>query len=357
MELQRKQKYEKLAVYTAIKKKKEYLIMRKLTKKAIALVLGLTVTAGLFTGCGSSGKYPSKDIQFYISADAGGGTDSITRKVTQIIEANNKDIKFYMVNKPGSNDSVAASLTMDAKPDGYTVCNVNYGSVVTAVYNQVVENYSMDRLKPIAMVTEESDSMVISKNAPFKTFEEMIEYAKANPKKIRVGDQGIGSRVYLILSKIEEMYGVEFNKISYVSSAPQKEALLNGEVDVVMSSLGDFNSILQSGDGIGIVEFSSERNAAYPEVPTCLELGMDDSFLSGSFIFIAAPKDTPDEIVNTLQAEFQKAVESEEFVNWTKSVGVTPHYMPRSELGTFITKLQEKDFKALDELKEQGILK
>lgn len=331
--------------------------MRKSTKKLAALVLGLSVVAGLVTGCKKSDTYPSKDIQFYISADAGGGTDSITRKVTQVIESQNENMKFYMVNKPGSNDSVAASLTMDAKPDGYTVCNVNYGSVVTAVYNQVVENYSMDRLKPIAMVTEESDSMVVSKDAPFKTFDEMIEYAKANPKKVRVGDQGIGSRVYLILNKIEEQYGVEFNKISYVSSAPEREALLSGEVDVVMSSLGDFNSILTSGDAYGIVEFSSERNAAYPDVPTCLELGMDESYLSGSFIFIAAPKDTPDEIVATLQDAFQKAVESDEFVEWTKSVGVTPHYMPSSELNGFIKNLQEKDFKALDELKEQGILK
>lgn len=330
--------------------------MKKSMKKMMALALGMTLVVGTATGCGQTGEYPSKDIQFYISADAGGGTDSITRKVTQLIESQNENIKFYMVNKPGSNDSVAASLTMDAKPDGYTVCNVNYGSVVTAVYNQVVENYSMDRLKPIAMVTEESDSMVVSKDAPFKTFDEMIEYAKAHPKEVRVGDQGIGSRVYLILNKIEEQYGVEFNKISYVSSAPQREALLSGEVDVVMSSLGDFSSILTSGDAFGIVEFSSERNAAYPDVPTCIELGMDESYLSGSFIFIAAPKDTPDDIIMTLQDAFQKAVESDEFVEWTKSVGVTPHYMPSSELDGFIKNLQEKDFKALDELKEQGIM-
>lgn len=324
-------------------------------KKGVAAALGLMMVTGMTTGCSQSKQYPSKDIQFYISADAGGGTDGITRKVTQIIEANS-DAKFYMVNKPGVNDSVAASLCMDAKPDGYTICNVNYGSTVTAVYNQVVDNYSMDRLKPIALVTEESDAIMVSKDAPFKTFDEMIEYAKANPGQVRVADQGIGSRVFLLLTMLEDKYDVQFNKISYSSSAPQREAMLNGEVDAALTSLGDFASLLGTGDAIGICEFSSVRNAAYPDVPTCLELGMDESMLSGSFIFIAAPAETPDEIVQYLQDEFQKAVESEEFVEWTATVGVTPHYMSSADLKTFIADLQEKDFKALDDLKAQGLL-
>lgn len=323
-------------------------------KKGLAVALGLMMFTGM-TGCSSSKEYPAKDIQFYISADAGGGTDGITRKVTQIIEANS-DAKFYMVNKPGVNDSVAASLCMDAKPDGYTICNVNYGSTVTAVYNEVVENYSMDRLKPIALVTEESDAIMVSKNAPFKTFDEMIEYAKANPGQVKVADQGIGSRVYLLVLKLEEEFGVQFNKISYSSSAPQREAMLSGEVDVALTSLGDFSSLLTTGDAIGICEFSSVRNAAYSDVPTCIELGMDDTFLSGSFIFIAAPAETPDEIVNYLQGEFQKAVESDEFKEWTATVGVTPHYLSASDLKEFIVDLQEKDFKALDDLKAQGLL-
>ena len=197
---------------------------------------------------------------------------------------------------------------------------------------------------------------MVSKNAPYATFDEFIEYAKANPGQVKVGDQGIGSRVFLLLNMIENKYGVEFNKISYSSSAPQREALLSGEVDVILSSLGDFNSILQSGDAIGICEFSSVRNAAYPDVPTCLELGMDESFLSGSFIFIAAPAGTPDEIVTYLQDAFQKAVESNDFQTWTASIGVTPSYMPGSEVVDFVANLQEKDFKALDELKAAGLI-
>ena len=177
-------------------------------KKIISLALALTLICALFAGCSQDKPYPSGDIQFYVSADAGGGTDSICRKITQIIE-DGSDATFYLVNKPGVMDAVAPSLVMDAKADGYTIGNINYGGVVNAEYQQVVNNYKIDRLKFVSLVTEESDAVMISKNAPFTTFEEMIEYAKANPGKVRIADQGIGSRVYLLILKMEEVFGVE----------------------------------------------------------------------------------------------------------------------------------------------------
>lgn len=324
-------------------------------KKTFSLALALLLVCTLFTGCSQDKPYPSEDIQFYVSADAGGGTDSICRKITQVIEANS-EATFYLVNKPGVMDAVAPSLVMDAKADGYTIGNINYGGVVNAEYQQVVQNYKIDRLKFISLVTEESDAVMISKNAPFTTFDEMIEYAKANPGQVRVADQGIGSRVYLLLLKLEEHFGVEFNKISYSSSAPQREAMLNGEVDAAVTSLGDFSALLESGDAIGVCEFSSSRNLAYSDVPTCIELGMDESFLSGSFLAITAPAETPDEIVSYLEGVFKTAVESQEFIDWTATVGVTAHYMNSAEVTEYVKNLQAKDFKALDALKEQGLI-
>ena len=89
--------------------------MKKSLIKLSLAVLSLTAVFSL-AGCGkNSSKYPSKDIQFYVSADAGGGTDAISRKVTQLIEKNKK-AKFYLVNKPGVMDSVGPQLVMNADP-------------------------------------------------------------------------------------------------------------------------------------------------------------------------------------------------------------------------------------------------
>lgn len=105
------------------------------------------------------------------------------------------------------------------------------------------------------------------------------------------------------------------------------------------------------------MEFSSQRNPTYPDVPTALELGMDKSFLSGSFLAIVVPEKTSDEVVNYLNDAFKEAVESNDFKEWTKTVGVTAHYMGPKEVEAYVKDMQKKDFKALDELKAQGILK
>lgn len=326
-------------------------------KRTLTLTLVLLLVVTLFAGCSSSSaEYPTKDIQFYISGDAGGGADSICRKITQIIEDNNENISFYMVNKAGVADSVASSLTMDADPDGYTICGIPYGAVISAVYQEVVENFSMDRLTPIAFVTEEANAFVVSKDAPYATWDEMIAYAKDHPGEIKLGDIGVGTHVYIIVTKIEQEFGISFNKISYSSSAPQREALLSGEVDIIVSSLGDFAPVLDSGDGIGICEFSTARNAAYPDVPTCLELGMSEDFLSGSFMYVAAPAGTPEDVIDTLEAAFEEAVLSDEFSEWTTSIGVTPVFKTSEEIVDYVADLQEREFAALDALAAEGLI-
>jgi tripartite-type tricarboxylate transporter receptor subunit TctC len=320
------------------------------------LIAALLVLLGTVLGfANGGGEYPSKDIQFIVGANAGGGSDSICRKIAQLTE---KELggSFYLVNKPGASDSVGPNLLMGAKPDGYTIGNVTYGAVVNAVYQNLIPGYDLNKLQFVALVTEESDAIMVGKDTPYQTFDDLIAAAKANPGQIRMGDQGIGSRVNLVLRRVEALYGVEFNKISYPSSAPQREAILNKEIDAAITSLGDFAPLLQSGDARGLIEFSTKRNAAYPTVPTSTELGLGTDVLSSSFLTIAVPRGTPAEYIQKLESAIQKAAASQEFLDWTATVGVSPRFLAGAELEKFIKDTQTRDFAALDELKKQGVL-
>ena len=326
-----------------------------MTKKLISVLLLLCLVAGALFAGGGSDVYPSKDIEFTVGAGAGGGSDAICRKVCQLAEPILGGT-FYVTNRPGASDCVGPNVLMSAKPDGYSIGNLTYGAVVTGEYQQIMKGYSTDKLDLLCMVTREADSFVIRSDAPFKTWDEFIQAAKDNPGQIRVGDQGIGSRVYLLVRKIEQYYGVEFNKISYTSCAPQREAILNGEVDAVVSSLGDFAPILQSGDAIGIIEFSEVRNATYPDVPTCREIGLPEDFISGSFIIIAGPKGLSDDVKTKLVDAFKQAATSEEFTEWAKTTGITPSWLEGEELLEYCNELKAKDFEALDVLKAEGLM-
>ncbi len=319
--------------------------------KKLAVLLAIALAS-----CASQGEYPSKDIQLVVNAQAGSGTDAINRQIAKLVETELKG-EFYVVNKPDAVDATGPNTVMNAKADGYTIGNLNYGSVVNAVWEEAISGYSMDKLNLFAMVSQESDALMVGKNSPYKTFNDLIEAARQNPGKIRIGDQGIGSRVYLLTVRLEQSFGVSFNKISYKSSAAQREAILNNEIDAAITSLGDFSSLLNSGDSVGLIEFSTLQNKTYPTVPTAIAAGLGADFISGSFIIMGAPADTPKEIITKLEDAFEKAVNSKEFVDWTIATGITAQFMKGSELQTFVKNLQVQEFKYLDELKSQNILK
>ncbi|NCB27431.1 MAG: tripartite tricarboxylate transporter substrate binding protein, partial [Bacteroidia bacterium] len=273
-------------------------------KKVLVLLTCVLLAASALFAQGAPEVYPSKDIEFIVSSGAGGGTDAISRKVSQLAE---KELgkSVYFVNKPGADDAVGPNLLMGAKADGYTIGNLNYGSIINAPFTGLIKGYDLAKLEIFALITQEPDAIMVGKNSPYKTFDALIAAAKANPGKIRVADQGIGSRVNLLALKIQELYGVKFNMISYQSSAPQREAILNGEVDAAITSLGDFAPILNSGDAVGVVEFSTVRNAGYPTVPTSKELGLSDSLLSGSFSYAFANTDDSAESYDRVGAEIR----------------------------------------------------
>lgn len=327
-------------------------------KTKTTIVLWGLIVLGAMTGfinCTSRANYPTKDIQFIVPADAGGGTDGICRKLLRLVEQELGG-SFYVVNKADSAAAVGPNLVMGERPTGYTIGSVTYDSVIGAVWKQFIPGYDLKRLDFIALVTEESDALMVLAESPYQTFNDLIEGARQNPGKIRIAINGIGQRNHLAMLRIEKEYGVKFNMITYHTSAPQREALMNKEVDAAITSLADFASILQSGVARGIVELSAVRNKAYPDVPTIKEFNLGDEFLTGSFVAIVAPAGMPAEIVLKLENAFKAAITSEDFTNWGTSMGVTAHFLGGEELDAYIKRLQDKDFASLDELKSQGIL-
>jgi tripartite-type tricarboxylate transporter receptor subunit TctC len=327
----------------------------KKTLALIALLLAICSVMG-FAGGKSDAQYPTKDIQFIVPADAGGGTDGISRKLTSLVEKSLGG-SFYVVNKSDASAAIGPNQVMNSAPDGYTIGAATYDSVIGSIWNQFIKGYDMNKLKFIALATEESDAIMVLSESPYKTFDDLIQAAKQKPGQLKIAINGIGARNHLAMLRIEEKYQVKFNMISYTTSAPQREALLNREVEAVITSLGDFAAILNSGTCRGLIELSAERNKAYPDVPTIKDFGLGDEFLTGSFVVIIAPAGVSPEIASALENAFKTAITSEEFVSWASSNGITAHFLSGSDCEAYIKQVQKKDFSILDELKNQGILK
>ncbi len=321
----------------------------------VVLFLVLVASATVFAIGQGENAYPVKNIQFISAGNAGGGADALSRKITSLVQEE-LGVGFNIVNKGGFSDANGPSLLMKAKPDGYTIGQLLYGSVVSAVWNEVLPGYDIDQLEVFGMVSTEADSFVAGKHSGIKSFEDLIKKAKAAPNTITVADQGAGSRTYMIVRQVEDFYSVNFNNVTYPGSGSMKKAILSKELDVGVNSLGDFSPIIYSGEAIGLVEFSGIKNAKFSQVPVCADLGMPVSMQSGTFFALATPKGTPEEIVEMMAVSFKKAVESKTFIDFTTEIGVTPVSMGRAEVNEYINELQERAFQALKLLKEKGLI-
>ena len=292
--------------------------------------------------------FPARDIRLIVPWPAGGGADGISRKISQIAEKSLAK-SIYVENIGGAVTATGLMQMSKARPDGHTIGVLTYDSVITLPRGKMVPGYSLEKMTPIARITKEADAIVVSKQSGFKTFKDLIAAAKAKPNTVRVGVAPKGSGPFLAVRRLEKMTGVTFNVISYAgSSSAEAEALLSGELDAAISSLGDFSGIITSGDAMGVVELSSEQNPSFPNVPPISKLGYE--LETGSFILLAAPKGTPKEAIVKLEASFKQAYDSKEFQTWLGTIGVTPSWLGSAGVQQWIDQLQKTTFKVMDDL-------
>lgn len=323
-------------------------------KKLIQLVVVCIFLISILGTGAVAASYPKKDIRMIIPWGAGGGTDGIVRKLSVIAEKKlGKSI--YVENIEGGISATGVLQIMKARPNGYTIGALTYDSVITVPWQGLLPSYKLNKLKFISRVTSEPDAVIVSTKSPYKNISELIEAAKQKPGKIKVGLQNAGSRLHLAMLQFQKLSGTKFKLIFYPGgTAPQKEAILSREVDVVVTSLSDFSSIIESGDARGLVSFSAERNQTFPDVPTGKEVGID--LQMGSFIIIVAPANIPDEAVTKIENAYKEALESKEFNDWVAKVGVNPGWIGSKDIIQWIDKTKGSLFSEMQDLVDQGVL-
>ena len=321
-------------------------------KKSILTLAGAIALTSM-TGAALA-DYPERDIRVIVPWGAGGGTDGIVRKLTTIAEEN-LDVSMYAENIEGGVSATGIGQLMSARPYGYTIGALTYDSLVTVPWQDMLPSYDIDKLKLIARVTSEPDAIVVDADSDYQTIHDLIEAAKENPGEIRVAIQNLGGRIHLAILQLQELTDTEFRIVSYPGgAAPQKEAILSDEVDVALTSLGDFSNLLEDGTVRGLVEFSDTQNPTYPDVPTTADEGIDLQI--GSFIVFAAPADTPEEAISTLENAYKTAYDSDEFQEWVANVGVTPNWLGTDEVTAWADETSESLFSEMDALVEAGVM-
>ena len=265
----------------------------------VALLLGAAAIA-------FAADYPDHPIRVIVSVPAGGGVDTVTRIVTDKMRAELGQ-PVVVENKPGVSGSLAAETVSKADPDGYTLLASQPAPITTALFLYKSLNYTPADLVPVAIMSHVPNVVLVRKDFPAKTVQELIAYAKANPGKINYASQGVGTTSHTTAELFQFITGTKLTHVPYKGTAPAVNDLLAGNVDLMFNELATSIELHKSGQARILAVTVKDRVPALPDIPTLEEVGVHGC-ISDTWHAITAPPKTPPEIVAKLNAAANAAM-------------------------------------------------
>jgi tripartite-type tricarboxylate transporter receptor subunit TctC len=273
----------------------------------VALLVVLVASMSLGSVFAASGDYPTKPIQVVVGWGAGGITDRSARGVAPVAE------KFLgqpwvVTNMPGAAGAIGAAHVLRQNPDGYTLL---FGSETMSIWQLMgLSEYSYKDFEPIMLCTQGVPAIAVNASRPWRTVQEFVEYAKANPRKIKLGIAGPATTGAVAAAILHKCLGTELSNIAFEGGGPAVTAALGGHVDVVMENLPDVVEHHKAGKLRILAIFDNERMETLPDVPALGEIyaGTRNYLPYGPYFGLFAPKGVPAAVVSTLTDAMKKTV-------------------------------------------------
>lgn len=324
--------------------------MIKQLKKAAAVLTAVSLATAFFTGCGSKKEYPSKDISVVCPYAAGGTTDLCIRGLIDAVpdDAKPSGVNITVSNVTGGGGLVGTTQFKNADADGYTLGIVNCDLVLNKVNGNTEISY--DEFTPIACLMNQPNLMLVKADAPYSTFEEFVDYAKAHPGEVKIGNSGEGTIPKLSAQAVEKELGLEFKYVTYDGDTNSITAVVSGEVDATFCSAAPAMGQLNAGTIKVLTVTDNKRMESFPDVPAMGELYeelADTRILT--WVYLAVRNDVPAEHIKYLQDLFAKANANESFAETQKSFSI--------EKTTFEGSDQVKEFMEQQYAFYEGLIK
>jgi tripartite-type tricarboxylate transporter receptor subunit TctC len=272
-----------------------------------ALMFGLILI--LMPGLSFAQPYPTKPINLIVTFAPGGTLDVSTRMLAAKAE------KFLgqplvISNVGGGAGSVALGQVAKKRPDGYDITSCTSTGLIRIPQLRAVP-YSLEDFIPIMHFAAVQSGVVVKSDSPYKTFKDLIDYARKNPGKVNYATSGAGSPMHIAMEYVADREGIQWTHVPYAGGAPGLAAVLGGHV-TAMSDSTEWLPHVKEGSLRLIVTHGEKRMKIFPNVPTLRDLGYD--FINETVFMIAAPKATPPANVKKLDEALHKAMEDPEFI-------------------------------------------
>jgi tripartite-type tricarboxylate transporter receptor subunit TctC len=290
--------------------------------KAVLLTLPVFIMLSLLQVFAAAGQeYPTRPVKLIIPFSPGGVSDLIWRSMTDSM-AKVLGQPVVLENKVGGGGSIAYTLVAAAKPDGYTVGQIPLGSFIN---NYLMYDVSYNPTKDftfISGVSRYAESIVVKADAPWKTWDEFVEYSRSHPEEVRIGFSGAASSNAIAAKWIEKKMGLKWKKVTFPGDAEGITALLGGHIDAFPGA-GPQNLLVKDGRARMLLALTVDPIPAYPHVPTFKQV-YGKNTMNGNGLM--GPARIPEPIVAKLSKAVQEGTKSPAFLRTMEQMSMMPYW-------------------------------
>jgi tripartite-type tricarboxylate transporter receptor subunit TctC len=310
------------------------------------LFIGMGIILFLYGGPVMAAEFPTKPVTLIVPWPPGGSTDVSFRVLA---ETTSKYLGQPVVveNKAGGSGTVGgATMAATAKPDGYTVSQLP----ITIFRLPYMMKVSWDPLKDFTYIihlTGYTFGVVVKADAPWKTWNEFIAYAKANPNKVTYATPGAGTSLHITMETIAMRQGIKWIQVPMKGGGETTPAVLGGHVTATADSTG-WAPQVDAGQLRLLVTWGNQRTKKWPNVPTLKELGY--GIVSNSPFGVAGPKGMDPKVVKILHDAFKKGMEDPAYLKILERLDMEPFYKNTEDYVKYVKEMCEEEKEIVDKL-------
>jgi tripartite-type tricarboxylate transporter receptor subunit TctC len=293
--------------------------MKTKALKSLLLILGIFLAVSFLVNPAAGKEYPTKTIEILCPYPPGSAVDIMIRLAADV-GPKYLGQPVVVVSKPGAAGSVAAADVISSKPDGYRLATMANAYFAVTIKTQKVP-FDQNDLIPIANFIEYKLGMFVKGDAPWKTLNDLLDYGRKNPGKVRWAHSGRGLTTDMNGLTIFRQAGVDAIDVPFKGSPASLAALLGGHVDAAAIPYGTAVDQVKAGKARCVVFFSNKRYGMPADVPCAGELGFPNAGKLTTLFGLYAHKDTPQDIRGILLDACKKIYDDQDFQNGVEKIG------------------------------------
>lgn len=310
--------------------------MRPISLCMLLIAFTTAMPLGANSLLAADATYPNKPILFITHSGPGGGMDTMLRRITDMMNKERLVSQQMRVeNIQGGSGAKAMTSLVKRKGEDHVVAGLTSVWVAAPLISPDLK-VSYKDLTPIALLGLDPNIVVVRADSPYKGMRELLDFAKANPKKLKQAGASVTSTPNFDRIAIEQATGATWDYVAFASGGEAATALLGGHVHLVIGQPADMAGHLRAGTLRTLVTFSETRLAGHPQVPTLRELGVTARVSRGTVRGIIGPPEMPAHAVQYWEEVLRKLTQTQAYQQFASEIELFSKFLPSREFSKFL---------------------